>query len=933
VVAQRIIEGYREEAAAGFVCCGGDCGSSGKCLGERGNMTGGCDPGKITEGAYEVEIPVDEPRTKRDFEKDALKAGLAVEPAHTKFQWKFIVRTDDPSLLQPLLVKHRLGAMPMRESSETLTEEAPKADADKDAKEPIQEQEVTPEELRGMSIREIARLIQRDWKKVYFGAVPYLEAMFSLESIHDMYIQDPGKSIVAYFLGNANAWRGPVARAVKKELNKRLKESTDGTDKDPLQEMTHYTVFDTQALNGKMSEVMAKAKKKGSTHYKESGRTVVVYFPDPAKSREFAMALNKEDPKFQATWESCTLWESIQEEIEEGRYPLYGKVSPELNQWALDNVTSIGAAMEWGLEPAIAWGPEILEKVRAPSNIINAAKKAADKQLAKFNTTSDEVRLGQFPRPVTDWVDKVAKVCKTPQDCMVLWLFIMEDVNAHREMAAVEKDMAPLFPEAAMMEAARQFVEEAKKPKGKIQNQLMNFLSKIPAGVPVEISDIKSARGYGFERVDLGRMIKSAEALAKADLVDWDGSKITLKMDIEGMEEGKVEEEELLQEVEVGHVYREGDRTYVDTAFMNNTRGVMPGFEMRHLGFGEFAMDGPGDVSIEFDRMRGVDFPGQSGRSHQIYGRGPGGDEKAQELVDLMLKKRKAVLVETVQKSDDEDDDRVPLTEQPVQMEMPFTDRGLIQAIQNDPEGRDMAREMEVLSKQLRRNFAAQPFSFGIILRKWTDEEPPFPREMAGFLDSLGRRKPQWAQIDSEDRGMHWRLEGWHPKYFELRSKYESAEEEKKAVIAEATRELIERMRDRIQRLQEALEEKETQIQTLQELNQAMDDHARRKTLADRQDVLLVAYPQLNKALHILNKAETIEELDRTAWELLHFLTEAPKPQEESVKKSDKPGDSPASAGTITEASDVASSNDSPGHTVEMGDPLSRLAAYHRHTK
>ena len=65
---------------------------------------------------------------------------------------------------------------------------------------------------------EIAAEIRRDWKKVYFGAVPYLDAMQTLNSITDNYIMDSGKSIVLYFLCNADAWKGETARRVKAEL-------------------------------------------------------------------------------------------------------------------------------------------------------------------------------------------------------------------------------------------------------------------------------------------------------------------------------------------------------------------------------------------------------------------------------------------------------------------------------------------------------------------------------------------------------------------------------------------------------------------------------------------------------------------------------------------------------------------------------------------
>ena len=73
------------------------------------------------------------------------------------------------------------------------------------------------------NLSEIAREIRSNWTNVYFGAVPYLDAMSTLDSINDDYGLDSGRSIVAYFLANAGTWRGEVARRVKKELNKMLK--------------------------------------------------------------------------------------------------------------------------------------------------------------------------------------------------------------------------------------------------------------------------------------------------------------------------------------------------------------------------------------------------------------------------------------------------------------------------------------------------------------------------------------------------------------------------------------------------------------------------------------------------------------------------------------------------------------------------------------
>ncbi len=72
------------------------------------------------------------------------------------------------------------------------------------------------------ALYEIAEEIRGDWKKVNYGAKPYLEAMGALLNIDDDYGLDPATDIVARFLCNAGTWRGEVARKVKKELKTML---------------------------------------------------------------------------------------------------------------------------------------------------------------------------------------------------------------------------------------------------------------------------------------------------------------------------------------------------------------------------------------------------------------------------------------------------------------------------------------------------------------------------------------------------------------------------------------------------------------------------------------------------------------------------------------------------------------------------------------
>lgn len=71
---------------------------------------------------------------------------------------------------------------------------------------------------------DIAREIRNTWPKPYFGAVPYLAAMASLDKITDHYYADTADTIVRYFLANAGTWRGEDARRIKTELKALLAE-------------------------------------------------------------------------------------------------------------------------------------------------------------------------------------------------------------------------------------------------------------------------------------------------------------------------------------------------------------------------------------------------------------------------------------------------------------------------------------------------------------------------------------------------------------------------------------------------------------------------------------------------------------------------------------------------------------------------------------
>ena len=67
-------------------------------------------------------------------------------------------------------------------------------------------------------IYEIAADINLHWKNVNYAAKPYLDAVFSITTIDEMYFADTARSIVLYFLGNARSFRGEDAKRLKAEL-------------------------------------------------------------------------------------------------------------------------------------------------------------------------------------------------------------------------------------------------------------------------------------------------------------------------------------------------------------------------------------------------------------------------------------------------------------------------------------------------------------------------------------------------------------------------------------------------------------------------------------------------------------------------------------------------------------------------------------------
>jgi len=86
-----------------------------------------------------------------------------------------------------------------------------------------------------------------------------------------------------------------------------------------------------------------------------------------------------------------------------------------------------------------------------------------------------------------------------------------------------------------------------------------------------------------------------------------------------------------------GHHLGSDGEWYVDTAFINKCQRVS-GVTVHHMGFGEFYAETPRG-RVDFDRMRGKKFEGQSGRSHLLWGNaGRSSDAAVEWLVEQVAK-------------------------------------------------------------------------------------------------------------------------------------------------------------------------------------------------------------------------------------------------------------------------------------------------------
>jgi len=167
--------------------------------------------------------PGDKPATMfptKDREKLAMRYAMQFEVDYKNQEYDFMKESDD--IDETCGKAHGMGDDERRYLTKAQADKLP----EKVKREIIKKKKSKMAESLSEAHRplwQIAKEIKMDWKNVNFAAKPYLEAMYSLDKITDMYYMDSAKSVVLYFLSNASSWRGVKAKKIKAELKAMIK--------------------------------------------------------------------------------------------------------------------------------------------------------------------------------------------------------------------------------------------------------------------------------------------------------------------------------------------------------------------------------------------------------------------------------------------------------------------------------------------------------------------------------------------------------------------------------------------------------------------------------------------------------------------------------------------------------------------------------------
>jgi len=97
----------------------------------------------------------------------------------------------------------------------------------------------------------------------------------------------------------------------------------------------------------------------------------------------------------------------------------------------------------------------------------------------------------------------------------------------------------------------------------------------------------------------------------------------------------------------IGHFSKKGKDIYVDSDFLNRSKGVLPNSELKHMGMGEFYLE-TSDGKVDFARLN-IKIKDFVGRTHHMYDNADG--KIVKKLLQAMLRSKRAIETKYIKES------------------------------------------------------------------------------------------------------------------------------------------------------------------------------------------------------------------------------------------------------------------------------------------
>jgi len=261
------------------------------------------------------------------------------------------------------------------------------------------------------------------------------------------------------------------------------------------------------------------------------------------------------------------------------------------------------------------------------------------KELTTTNKLGESITEGKYD----SILDKIAGIVKNSKSFMSIGAELKKNGIKYDFMTADAPMPAAMYtlknPKIVILN--KKYVSGAEREVGDIAIGLMESINEDASHEAQGISHYTGMRATAVQKfIDDNKL--NARKLLSYVTRNTDGARTKVITAISGKPNNpmakkvmKVFKESINEDAK--KVWKDGNNLYVDSDFVNMSKGNLPNSELKHLGMGDFFLDTP-DGKINFNRS-GDKLPGMSGRSHKMS------DSNGGKLIAQLIKKMGAKIV------------------------------------------------------------------------------------------------------------------------------------------------------------------------------------------------------------------------------------------------------------------------------------------------